>query len=313
MYRCGASDLLLSHRHVEAWVVRSRMPAVADRLTERHLRVIGYHEAMDAAALGDQLDYLQEHYQPVSIGDVLNAFEGGRNLPRRAVLITFDDGDRSVADIAAPLLAERDIPAVAYVIAGLLDTQNPLWWNEVTHHVLAGGVTQYASGTAREVVRALKHVHDTVRRLAIAELRQSSHIPVPATPQLLSSELRGLEEAGVAIGNHSWSHPCLEQCENELIADEIRRSHLLLSDACGHPISTFAYPNGSSDHRVRAALQEAGYKVAFLFDHSLTSVPVRDPLAVSRLDIDATANVDRLRFVLSGLHPALRHAVKRPA
>lgn len=41
-------------------------------------------------------------------------------LPDRAVAITFDDGFRSVAENAAPLLAERGLPATVFCVAGRL-------------------------------------------------------------------------------------------------------------------------------------------------------------------------------------------------
>ena len=47
------------------------------------------------------------------------AMQAGR-LPERAVAITFDDGAASVARVAAPLLAERGLPATIFCVAGFL-------------------------------------------------------------------------------------------------------------------------------------------------------------------------------------------------
>ena len=49
----------------------------------------------------------------------------------RAVLITFDDGYRSVLQHAAPLLAERDYPAVAFVPTGFVGKRSD--WDAETH------------------------------------------------------------------------------------------------------------------------------------------------------------------------------------
>jgi len=64
-----------------------------------------------------QLDLLEEvGWQVLDIGAALAAArDGSARLPERAALLTFDDGYRSVLEHAAPLLAERGYPAVAFV------------------------------------------------------------------------------------------------------------------------------------------------------------------------------------------------------
>jgi len=56
----------------------------------------------------------------VSPDDVLAAQRGGRPLPRRAVVITFDDGFQHCLRHAAPALHEAGFQATMYVVAGLL-------------------------------------------------------------------------------------------------------------------------------------------------------------------------------------------------
>ena len=56
----------------------------------------------------------------VSPDDLLVAQRGGRPLPRRAVLITFDDGFQHCLRHAAPVLHEAGFQATMYVVAGLL-------------------------------------------------------------------------------------------------------------------------------------------------------------------------------------------------
>jgi len=57
--------------------------------------------------------------------DQLTAFLAGENeLPRNAVLVTVDDGFRSLRTHALPILREFAIPAVAFVSAGLIRSSN---------------------------------------------------------------------------------------------------------------------------------------------------------------------------------------------
>lgn len=62
------------------------------------------------------LDFLQRHYNIISLGDYLAAHNNGRSLRPYSVVLTFDDGFRNFLTVAAPLLAARKIPAIVFLI-----------------------------------------------------------------------------------------------------------------------------------------------------------------------------------------------------
>lgn len=57
---------------------------------------------------------------PVTARQVVAAARGGRALPERPVLITFDDGFADFADFALPALRERGLPPALFVTTGML-------------------------------------------------------------------------------------------------------------------------------------------------------------------------------------------------
>jgi biofilm PGA synthesis lipoprotein PgaB len=100
------------------------------------LVVLAYHDIRDdVAAKGDadayavstanftaQLDWLQGHgYTPVSVQQVIDARAGRGKLPERAVLLTFDDGLRSVYTRVFPLLRAYGYPALVAPVTGWVD------------------------------------------------------------------------------------------------------------------------------------------------------------------------------------------------
>ena len=260
------------------------------------LVVLAYHAVDDPACFAAQLDHLVDAARPLPLDAVVDAVRDRRALPERAVLITFDDGARSVHDHALPLLRERGLPAVAFVVTGLLDTDEPYWWTEVE---------ALATSDGPALVRRLKTVPDDDRLATIADLRRAASSPAPPVPNLRRQELRTLESAGIAVGNHSHTHPCLPRCRDDKIRAEVADAHAVLTDALGHAPVAFAYPNGDCDARTRQAVAACGYEVAFLFDHRVSPAVPRDPLRVSRLRVDSTTSLDRLRTIVSGLHPAV--------
>ncbi len=298
----------------EVWLdaVLSRSPAqpVFDWRAARRLAVLAYHGIDDAERFGRHLDHLRRTSYPVSLEQVLDSMRSGPALPRRAVLITFDDGHRSVVDVAMPMLVERGLPAVVFVVAGLVGSDRPFWWSEVVELASHGGtVTGLPPVAPPDVVRALKRMPDERRLAAVEELRRTAVTAAPPMRQLTSAELLALESSGIAVGNHTWSHPCLGRCSDRVCRSELETSHRMLTEALGHEPRAFAYPDGDRDVRAATILGELGYEAAFLFDHRLSSLHPSDPFAISRLRVNSTTTLDRFRTITSGLHPTV-HRVR---
>jgi peptidoglycan/xylan/chitin deacetylase (PgdA/CDA1 family) len=295
---------------LDAALRRSPAQPVFDWRASRRLAVLAYHGVDDPERFGQHLDHVKAAASPVSLDEALAAFDGRASLPRRAVLITFDDGHRSVLDAGLPMLRERGVPAVAFVVAGLVDSDRPFWWTEVIDLVGRGGsVSGLMPMPAPDVVRALKRVPDDRRRAAIDELRRTATGPPASSPQLSGADLRALESGGVAIGNHTWSHPCLGRCRGEVVRDEIERAHRTIAEVLGHEPATFAYPDGDRDPRAEPVLRDLGYRAAFLFDHRLSPARPMNRFAISRLRVNSTTTMDRFRTITSGLHPTV-HRVR---
>jgi peptidoglycan/xylan/chitin deacetylase (PgdA/CDA1 family) len=275
----------------------------------RRLTVLAYHGIDDPAGFRHQLGYLARTMHPVSVEDLLRAMDGGQSLPARAVLLTFDDGHRSVLEAGLPLLQERSFPAVAFVVPGVLDTDQPFWWAETEQLARQGGHAERFEGLApADLVRQLKRVPDAERLGVLDELRDTARGPAPRMPQLRRDELPLLEAAGVTVGSHTVTHPCLPQCDADKAVAEVQEAHRLLRDALGHEPRTFAYPNGDWDERAEKALAGAGYEAAFLFDHRTNPATPRHPLRISRLRVNSTTSLGRFAMIVSGLHPALHRA-----
>lgn len=295
---------------LDAMLARSPAQAVFSRRSTRRLTVLAYHGVDEPASFERQLDHLREHAHPVSFDQVVEALDGGGPLPDRAVLVTFDDGDRSLLEAGLPRLEGRGIPALAFVVAGWLDGDRAPWWVEAEELSSRGARTGEAPGLAgRSLVTALKRLPDERRRRALAELRRAE-VPQPRRPQLRSEELPRLEAGGVRIGSHSLTHPCLSRCSAEQVEREVLGAHRLLTGALGRPPVAFAYPDGEWDPRAAEVLARLGYRLAFLFDHRVGPFPPPAPLAVSRVRVNASTPLDRYRILLSGLHPAI-HGVRR--
>jgi peptidoglycan/xylan/chitin deacetylase (PgdA/CDA1 family) len=79
---------------------------------------------VEPSAFAEQLDLITEApVSAVSLGRLVDQLaDGGPAEP--SVAITFDDGFASVAETAAPMLAERGLPATVFCVAGHLGGEN---------------------------------------------------------------------------------------------------------------------------------------------------------------------------------------------
>src|SRR5256886_5909198 len=65
-----------------------------------------------------QLAFLARHgYTSIGLPDYLAYRRGERRLPRRAIILTFDDGYRSTRTIALPLLRQYGFSATIFLVA----------------------------------------------------------------------------------------------------------------------------------------------------------------------------------------------------
>ena len=129
--------------------------------------------------------------------------------------------------------------------------------------------------------------------------------------QLTVDDLGDLRDAGVTIGSHTASHPCLDRCDEETVRHEIDRAHHRLTEVLGSAPTTFAYPNGNLDLRAEARLRELGYASVFLFDHRVQATAGADAMRLSRLRVDAADDIDTFRLLASGAHSWVHHTVLR--
>ncbi|GAA2151611.1 hypothetical protein GCM10009760_47190 [Kitasatospora kazusensis] len=272
------------------------------------LAVLAYHGVTDPNSFGAQLDRLHRLATPVSLQAVERAIAEGRPLPPRSVLITFDDADRTVLTHALPALAARRIPAAAFVIAELIGTDLPFWWHEAQFLAAHGGRARAlpAYGGPEHLLARLKALPDPDRRRSLHELRVSADRQAPRREQLRPEDLRTLQDAEVAIGNHTLGHPRLSRCDDSTVHTEISAAHLALTRWLGEPPAAFAYPDGGYDARADAALRRLGYRLGFLSDHRLGPRLPEHPLRISRLQVDSTTSTHRFDTILSGLEPAVR-------
>lgn len=297
---------------IDSVLVHSPAQPIVRHRTAGQLVVLAYHRVEDPATFRRHVEYLGRSRSIVSAGEVLAACRApGKALPPDAVLITFDDADRTLLEEGLPILRTHRTPALAFVVAGHLGTRRPFWWREVELLLDGGARAAGYPSQSDEMVRVLKGLPDAERRHAVRRLRRSAPAGTPEEAQLTEREVRGLSEGGIEIGNHTMTHPVLDRCSARRIRSEILRAHRKLTDIVGTRVRAFAYPNGNWHSQAERTLETLGYDGAFLFDHRCSDSPPQDRFRISRVRVGSSTPLSRFRLILSGLHPMIHHAAGR--
>ncbi len=132
------------------------------RAREPHVRALTYHRfgstPRDPFCLGArdfeaQIRHIADRHLAVSLDEVLAFVHGERDLDGGSVLVTIDDGDASIAEIAAPILARYHVPAVAFVVVGDVGKGRAMGWDTLRSLRDAGVVIGSHSLTHRSMTR----------------------------------------------------------------------------------------------------------------------------------------------------------------
>jgi peptidoglycan/xylan/chitin deacetylase (PgdA/CDA1 family) len=229
------------------------------------------------------LDRYARDYDVVDLDAVLSG-----NLPRRPLLITFDDYYASVARLAVPELRSRKLPALFFLNPGPIATRRlPLdnalsllaerfgdaalveAFREATGlrvHLLHGDAVPALIG---EVVPRLPY---PVRRELADRLRDRFGIDpaadVGAEAMIITrEEVAALPAAGVEIGNHTRWHVHGRAIDAESADEEILSAKRDLEAWSGRPVRSFSYPYGNerdATATAQAAVRDSGHAATFL-------------------------------------------------
>lgn len=300
------------------------------------LRILAYHrvaEVRDTPALdsrsvsatpggfAQQMEYLARSYRVVSMPDVLQAIEKGRPLPKRAVLITFDDAYRDFAEIAWPIVKKFRLSATMFVPTAFPGHPERVFWSDALYQAFAatsrmeinipplGRLPLLPADQKRKSLRAVQN-HLTVTPhfeamrlvdLLCAELGLSR---VQGGSILSWDQLCELAREGLTLGSHTRTHAIVTKVTPKQLREEVRGSQEDLQRETGACLPIFCYPNGNHNDAVVSVLREQGIRLAFTTLSGPNELGSVDPLRLHRTVImpRTTPAIFRLRLLRLGIH-----------
>ena len=169
---------------------------------------------------------------PIDLRRFCGAQSGAATLPDRPVLITFDDGYRSVFEIARPILLRHKLPAAVFVCSDPVRRQQLFWFDAV------------ARAHGEEAVAAACVLPDEGwRRIADASAAPAA-ADDPLAPMTVE-QVRELAAEGFTIGAHTASHAPLSAISAATQREEMASCRAALESWTAQSVDTLAYPWGA--------------------------------------------------------------------
>ena len=210
-----------------------------------------------------QMKYLKETYNIISLEEMANLINTKKSIPKKAVVITFDDGYKDNYTNAFPILKKYRIPSTIFLTTGHIDTNIPFWW-DILGYVLynskqkklnagdLGDISIYPKNNLTksfyDFIEKLKKMPENKKHIIIDKIIENSDVEIPENfgRDLITSwdEVKEMNENGIEFGAHTVNHPILTRISLQQVKNEIMQSKKDIEKRINKPITTFCYPNG---------------------------------------------------------------------
>jgi peptidoglycan/xylan/chitin deacetylase (PgdA/CDA1 family) len=237
-----------------------------------------------------QLEQISKRNNVLTLRDCVAYFLEKRRWPKRAVVLTIDDGYADFYEYAYPELSRRGLGATFFVTTNFIDRKSWLWPDRIEYAVgnthrqavtmdLAGESINLPLATAlqREFTRSrltelCKTLPDEARIVFITTLETALKVDLPTEPTTAYqsatwSQLENMQENGIEIGSHTMNHPILSMLNPGQLKEEIIKSRDVIRGRLGEEVCSFCYPNSSESDINEAVLdmvRTSGYTGAVL-------------------------------------------------
>lgn len=271
-----------------------------------------------------QMSHVARHFDVMTCRDAVEALERDGRLPRRALIVTFDDGFADNYEHAFPILRSCGVPAVVFLATDYIGRATTFWFDWLAYVLMHTDRTQVPAPVAgveldlshgargrREAVKGLlahlKKVADEERHAILDRLRDWLDVAVSGDDQARSRPLTWEQVAemaagGIEFGSHTVTHPVLSRVMDDgALERELRESRDTVERRTGQRVVALAYPVGGRaaiDGRVVRAVERAGYKMALTYEPGVNRVANWDRFRLKRLPVERYVDRDMFRALV---------------
>lgn len=297
------------------------------RITHRQdLPILAYHRVMDfdkdsfifetsnisatPPQFERQLAFIQRYFTPITFTDLKSYRDGSTTLPKRPIIISFDDGYKDNFTEAYPLLLKYNMRAIFFITTDFIGSDRLFPFERLSYSLNTTEQTSIDLNSfdlgilpltnrqerikARQIIiHYLRSRAEDMHRTVFDTVMDKLAVTIPegtGRNQIMDwNDISEMSSGGMEFGSHSKSHPILSRVSNELLRNEVQESKTCIESRLDNKIDAFCYPaSGKLDYfgkREELALKQAGYTFGVTFLHGLENYATMNPYRIRRLRI----------------------------
>lgn len=208
------------------------------------------YRTKSAADFESDLDFLLKHFEPITFDEYLNR----ERFDKPAMVLSFDDGLREFADVAAPILLRKGVPAINFLNSDFIDNK------ELFYRYKASLLVEHLKcdkNTAKQILST-----GYKDRFSLDEMAKDAGLDYRSylnseQPYLTTSQIEHLASQGFQFGAHSLSHPLYESISEDEQIEQTLKCVDSLSSIQG-TCKLFSFP--FTDNGVKSSFFDSVYK-----------------------------------------------------
>lgn len=255
------------------------------------------------------LKCLRDNYHVYSLAEMAMQLSEKR-LPKRGIVITFDDGYVDNYLNAKPLLEKYQLPATIFVTTGMIDSGREFWWDSLERALLLDASVpaslqvqidekqqyRWPTTSPSEREKAFWELHPILQALLpqkrdqvmamILEWADIDNIGRSDYRPMTCSELNELRESPyVEIGGHTVTHSSLSDLSADDQLYEMEEGRSALEQLLDTKLRSLAYPYGRYNSETLDMAAKAGFELAFTVEAKLVNKR-KNPLRLGRFGVE---------------------------
>lgn len=323
----------------------------SSRVSAGNLRILAYHRVLDdnpqsfpfdeelisadRETFYQQMRFVSRNFDVISFRDLYECELAGRAWPRRALIVTFDDGYKDNYNHAFPVIKQLGLTATIFLTTGHIGQSKSFWWDQIAYcfkHTKRREIAlpevspqPFRLTSESERAKAIQSVLYWIKEIAEQSKREfleslSLNLDV-APPQSLVEgmhmtwdDVRQMYAAGIEFGSHTVTHPILSNVSEAQLLDEVSLSKKIIEENIGEAILSFAYPAGRKSRftdGARRIVAQCGFQYAVAYEEGLVTQDKFDRYALPRIHVEKEQSLSLFRanlmfpnLMLGGSGPA---------
>lgn len=280
-------------------------------------------KGLEFALFKEQIQYFKDNFNVVTMQQVIDCLNDKLDMPKNAILLTFDDGYIDHYDYVFPILKKYGMQGSFFVPSAILEYGKVLDVNKI-HFIMASLEIEKLLPRVLSIIESYRKIgfdieQDDVLFDKLAKANRWDSKEVVFVKKLLQSylqedirgeivdrlfaeivdvseeefskrlymnleQIREMKEAGMFFGIHGEKHYWLNELSIKKMQEDINHSKSYFSEVLDEDYLVMNYPYGGYNDNVLNYVRKIGFKLGFSVEVGQADLKKDNPLILPRLD-----------------------------